>query len=477
MFEEFSTYDAIGLAELVKRRHVSAAELLQASLSQVERFNPRLGAVVHLEVEVAERSIAAGLPEGPFTGVPFLLKDLGAEAIDFPTSMGSRLFKDTRHTFDSEIYLRLERSGLVTYGRTASPEFGIGATTEAQAYGAPTRNPWNLEHTSGGSSGGAASAVAAGILPAAHGSDGGGSVRIPASSCGLFGLKPTRARLPDGPASGEGWAGMAIDGFLTRSVRDTAALIDATHGPDLGAPYLAPAVAWPFLAEIEKPPRRLKIAYTLKSFTGAALDYECATAVGDAATLLDSLGHDVEEAAPKIDILDIMRAFCVVVASGVLLSVRARQAALGRDVGADELEPSTHGALAFARTLTGADYLAAVNTVHATGRTMAAFMQDYDVLVTPTLAEPPARLGRIAPRNPDFLDYRLGPHGIIRYSPFTAVFNASGQPAMSVPLHWTKSGLPVGVHFAGRFGDDAMLLQLAAELEQAKPWFEKRPVL
>ncbi len=473
--KEYESYDGLGLAELVRQRKVSATELLDAALARVERRDAQIAAVVHLQADKARKAIEAGLPDGPFTGVPFLLKDLGCEAIDFPTSMGSGFFKNTRYKVDSEIYLRIARSGVVTFGRTTSPEFGIGPTSEAQVYGRPTRNPWNLDHVAGGSSGGAGAAVAAGIVPIAHGSDGGGSVRIPATSCGLFGLKPTRARLPDGPLAGEGWGGMAIDGFLTRSVRDTAALIDATHGPDLGAPYWAPAVAWPYLEEIKTPPGRLRIAVCKTTFDGTPVHKECVKAVEKAMKLCDQLGHEIVEARPAVDILHLMRSWTNVVACGTLLTVRSREQEMKRAAGRDDIEGVTRGACEHARTVSGADYLAAINTVHTVGRTMAHFLVDYDMLLTPTLAEPPARIGRFKPDNEDFLDYRLGPKGVLPYSPFCPLANATGQPAISVPLHWTKESLPVGVHFMARFGEDAALLKLAASLEQAAPWFDKRP--
>lgn len=303
--DEYVGFDGLGLAALIRGGEVSAAELLDTALAQAVATDG-LGAVVDVQEAVARASIAAGLPAGAFTGVPFLLKDLGCEAIDFPTSMGSGLFREHRYGYDSELYTRLRAAGLVTFGRTASPELGIGPTTEAKVYGRPTRNPWQQQHIAGGSSGGSAAAVAAGVTPVAHGSDGGGSVRIPASSCGLFGMKPTRALLPDGPASGEGWAGMAIDGFLTRSVRDTAALLDATVGPDLGAPYYAPALPGTFTEALARPPRRLRIAVSTRSFTGAAIHADCVAAVEHTARLCEALGHELVPVDPSIDIVRFM---------------------------------------------------------------------------------------------------------------------------------------------------------------------------
>jgi len=474
--EEYRSHDALGLADLVRSGQVSADELLNLALEQTAATDHQIAAVVYMQVERARRAIAAGLPDGPFTGVPFLIKDLGCDAVDFPTSMGSGFYRDFRYTVDSELFTRLERAGLVTFARTTSPEFGIGPTGEARVYGRPTRNPWNLDHVAGGSSAGSAAAVAAGVVPIAHGSDGGGSVRIPASSCGLFGLKPTRARLPDGPSTGEGWAGMAIDGFLTRSVRDSAALIDATHGPDLGTPYYAPPLDGSLLQAMSAPPPRLRIAYSTLSFTGDPVHPDCRAAIEHTAALCGRLGHEVIEADPKVDIHRFMRSWTNIVACGTELTVRSRESELGRAAGADELDGVTRGAVALGRTLSGADYLEAVNTVHDIGREMARFLADerrFDMLLTATLAEPPAEIGRFKPDNDDFIDYRMGPHGVMAYSPFTALANGTGQPAMSVPLHWSDAGLPIGTHFMARAGDEALLLQLAAQLEQADPWFTR----
>ena len=476
-FTEYDKYDALGLAELVRQRQVKPEELLDEALARTARLNPKINAVVHAVPEQARALIAAGLPQGAFTGVPFLLKDLGCEAIGYPTDMGSRFFANYQWSFDSEIYLRLKRAGLVAFARTTSPELGVSPITESLVYGGPTRNPWNLNHTAGGSSGGSAAAVAAGIVPLAHGSDGGGSIRIPASCSGLFGLKPTRARTPDGPASGEGWGGMAIDGFLSRSVRDTAAALDATQGADLGAPYWAPPVERPYLEELKTPPRRLRIAFCRTDFTGAAIHPDCAAAVDEAVRLCAELGHEMVEARPSFKFEAVVRAWTDVVICGTALSVRQRAKALGRQPGTDDLEPAIRNACEIAPSISGADYLAAINLIHATGRLFARFMQDYDMLLNATLAEPPAEIGRFAMSNPDFLDYRIGPKGTVRYSPFTSLFNITGQPAVSIPLYWSKAGLPIGVHFAAKFGDEAGLLKLSAQLEQARPWFGRRPAL
>ncbi len=473
--DEFDSYDAAGLAALVAGGAVTADELLDSALARCAVRNPAINAVVLVQEDVARQAIRAGLPDGPFRGVPFLLKDLGCEAVDFPSHNGSRLFANTRYPRDSAIFERIRSTGVVSFGRTTAPEGGVGPATEAAVYGGPTRNPWNLNHTSGGSSGGAGAAVAAGIVPASHGSDGGGSVRIPASCCGLYGFKPTRARLPDGPYAGEGWAGMAIDGFLTRSVRDTAIFLDACAGPDLGAPYVAPPLITGHHAAMARPPRRLRVAFCDTTLTGDPIHSDCRAAVHAAGTLLEGLGHHVEPACPTADVKGMMRAWTQIVACGTALSVRKAVTTRGRPLVEGELEHMSLGAIDYAANLSGADYLDAVGKIHAFGREMAAFLSHYDILLTATLAEPPAQVGRFAHTTRDFVHFRTGPGMVFDYSPFCAAFNASGQPAASLPLHWNASGLPIGVHLAAPFGQDEMLIALSAELESASPWAHRRP--
>jgi amidase/6-aminohexanoate-cyclic-dimer hydrolase len=481
MLEDFGCHDATDMAALVARRDVTPGELLDRALEKVAALNPLLNAVVLMQENVARRSIAQGLPRGPFRGVPFLLKDLGCEAVNFPSHNGSRLLANTRYGRDSAIFQRIRDTGVVTFGRTTSPEGGIGAATESAVYGGPTRNPWNLDHNSGGSSGGAGAAVAAGIVPFAHGSDGGGSVRIPAASCGLFGMKPTRARLPDGPYVGEGWAGMAIDGFLTWSVRDTAALLDACHGPDPGAPYHAPPLREGHMQAISRAPRRLRVMMCDTTFTGDPVHPDCARAVQDAARLLEDLGHHVTPGRPKADIRAMMLAWTDIVACGTALSIRSALAARGRTLANDDIEGVSRGAMRHAEGISGADYLQAVGRIHAFGREMAAVFDPEegsggcDIILSATLAEPPAKVGRFGHGTENYLDYRIGPQGIFAYSPFCALFNASGQPAASVPLGMSAGGLPVGVHLAARFGDDETLISLCAEIERAAPWTARRP--
>ena len=474
MTNDIAMMDATETAALVAAGEVSPEELLAGAIARAEKLNPPVNAITVEAHDAARRLIADGLPSGPFTGVPFLLKDLGAEAIDFPTTAGSNLFKCTKYSYDSEIYARIRKTGVVTFGRTASPELGIGPVTEAVANGGPTRNPWNTDHTSGGSSGGSGAAVAAGIVPAAHGSDGGGSVRIPASSCGLVGFKPTRARLPDGPAAGEGWGGMAIDGFLTRSLRDTAALLDAVAGSDLGAPYCAPPMKGTYEEAMSLNPKKLRVAVSTKTFSGDDVHPECVEAVERTAKALTDLGHAVETFDAKVEIEPMMKAWTTIVACGTALSVNAK-AKSPADL--DKIDGVTRGAVRFAEGKSGSDYLAAIETVHAFGRQMARHLEPIDILVTPTLGEPPAKVGRFKPVNEDFLDYRTGPGGVFAYSPYTAAFNASGQPCVSLPLHWSADDLPVGVHLAASFGDDELVMAVSAQLEGAMPWADKQNAL
>lgn len=478
MIAEYDGWDATAMADAVSRGEVSATELLDEALDRVARLNPRLNAVVLVQKDKARAAIARGLPDGSLRGVPFLLKDLGCEAVDFPGHNGSRLLANTVWPRNSAIFDRISATGVVTFGRTTAPEGGIGAATEAAVYGGPTRNPWNLDHTPGGSSGGSGSAVAAGIVPAAHGSDGGGSVRIPASSCGLFGMKPTRARLPDGPDAGEGWGGMAIDGFLTRSVRDSAVLLDACSGADPGAPYWAPPLKEGFRAAISRPPRRLRVALCDTSLSGAPIHPDCRDAVQDAARLLESLGHHVADGRPAADTAGMMAAWTRIVACGTALGIRKALAAKGRDLAPGDVEDLSLSAMDYARTISGADYLDAIGKVHAYGREMAGFFDGgWDILLTATLAEPPARVGRFSHKGADYVNYRMGEGMIFDYSPFCAAFNASGQPAVSLPLAMSADGLPIGIHLAAPFGADEELIALSAEVEAAVPWAARRPVM
>jgi amidase len=470
-YDEFARYDGLGLAELVQRRQVSAAEVLEAAVAAVETRNHEINAVVCRLYDQARAAVAAGLPAGPFTGVPYLLKDLGAHYQGAVTSYGGTLFKDNVVDHDSEITVRLKRAGLVIFGKTNTPELGLASSTEPRLFG-PTRNPWQLGHSAGGSSGGSAAAVASGMAPMAHATDGGGSIRIPASACGLFGLKPTRARNPLGPDQGEGWGGASVGHAVTRTVRDSAALLDTTCGPDLGDPYWAPPPARPFLDEVGREPGRLRIAITTRPWNGQAVDPQCAAAAQAAAKLCESLGHHVEEASPVVDAGSLGAATLVVIGANLRAALEARATALGRELAEDDVERITWLRAMDGHTARAADYARAIGIMHRTGRVVAPFFTRFDVLLTPTMCRPPHPLGVIDMMTGDPVAYGQAVLGTIA---FTSLWNACGNPAMSVPLGWSREGLPLGVQFVGGFGDEATLFRLAAQLETAQPWADRRP--
>ncbi len=470
--DDYESHDALGLAALVARGEVKPEELLEEAWRRVEERDPRIHAVVLPMMDAARAAIAGGLPDGPLRGVPFVLKDLHLGTPGVPTTSGCRLFESYVAERESEIVSRYRRAGLVIFAKTHSPEFGLTTSTESRLFGR-TANPWNPEYTAGGSSGGAAAAVAAGIVPAANASDGGGSIRIPASCCGLFGLKPTRARTPMGPEVGEGWSGMSAVHAVTRSVRDSAALLDATAGPEPGAPYHAPAAARPFLEEVGAPPGRLRIAWQRTAFNGAPTHPDCVAAVEDAARLCAELGHEVREATLAVDADALREATLTIIAANLRATLEDRAAALGRELVEDDVEPGTWFMVQGAAGRDAAAYARAIRGIHAAGRSVARFLEDADVLLTPTMAAPPQPLGVLSLSNPDLPGYIAALNQSIG---FTQLFNASGNPAMSVPLAWNAAGLPVGVQFVGRFGDEATLFRLASQLEQARPWDGRRPV-
>jgi len=463
--DDFEQYDGLGLAELIRKKEVSPDEVLAATLERIDTRNPAVNAVVMRMDEQARGAIRAGLPDGPFKGVPYLLKDLGVLYTGTITSFGSRLYANYTADHDSEIVARLKRAGLVIAGKTNTPEMGIAPSTEPRLFG-PTRNPWKLTHSAGGSSGGAAAAVAIGMLPMAHATDGGGSIRIPASACGLFGLKPTRARNPAGPDAGEGWSGASIGHAVTWSVRDSAALLDATAGPDVGDPYWAPPMARPFLQEVGRDPGRLRIALTVTPWIEGPVDPECAEAARAAARLCASLGHHIEEARPQIDEAAWGLARRTIIVASLSFALETRAAVLGRPLREDDVERITWERVQEARGFSAADYARAIHTVHRTGRVVARFLEGYDVLLTPTMAKPPHPLGVLSLSNPDSAAFMAARSASVG---FTALFNSSGHPAMSVPLAMSTSGLPLGVQFVARFGDEATLFRLASQLEAAQP--------
>jgi amidase len=487
---EYARLDALALGGLVARREVSAAELLEAAIERADERNPRVNAIVARYDDEARARARGPLPAGPLSGVPFLLKDHLAAWKGHPLTSSSRLLAGFVPDEDAEVVRRLAAAGLVFFGQTNTPELGILGTTEPELRGA-TRNPWSLGHSSGGSSGGSAAAVAARIVPAAHASDGGGSIRIPASACGIFGMKPTRGRISHAPALGESWSGLDTNGVLTRSVRDSAALLDAVAGAVPGDPYAAPPHARPFLDEVATPPGRLRVAFTKDSLFGRSTDPECAAAVDGAARLLAELGHEVEEARPTFPRDALVRAYLVVVAAGVAAEVEDAARATGRRPGPDNLEPETWGLAAGGRTLSACDLALAEQEIHRASRVIAAFFARYDVLLTATTAHPALPLGAVKTtrleRASVRLVSRLGSRALFEKmvsemgarsfdaTGNTMLFNQTGQPAMSVPLHHTASGLPVGVQAVARFGDEATLFRLAAQLEAARPWADRLP--
>jgi amidase len=471
VFAEYDRYDALGLAALVRDKEISAAELLETAIARVEAANPRLNFIVHKLYDRARDAVARGLPEGPFTGVPFMLKDLGAMQKGVATSFGSRFFDGYVAEIDATITERYREAGLVVLARTATPELGLNATTEPMLFG-PTRNPWDVTRVAGGSSGGATAAVAARVLPAAHATDGGGSIRIPASCCGVFGLKPTRARTPAGPLVGEGWSGMSVGHAVTISVRDSAALLDATHGPAPGDPYPAPPVARPFLEEVGADPGRLRIALMTALPDGPPVHPDCFAAAEKAARLCEQLGHHVEPASlPPVP--PVFRgATGVIICANLRNALEQRGRALGRAPGPDDVERITWQMAEKGRQHTASEYAAAVQSLHGVGRTLAPFFARHDVLITPTLAQPPVALGHLDMMLDDLDTFT---DRIAAFMPFTPIFNITGQPAASLPLHWSAQGLPIGVQFAARYGDEATLFRLAAQLEAAAPWRDRRP--
>ncbi len=490
-FSEYAKYDGLGLAELVRKKKVAPAELVEEAIQRIETHNPKLNAVVTKLYDRARAAAQGTLPDGPFKGVPFLMKDLISTLEGVPTSSGNRLWRNIPAKVTSELARRWQKSGVIVLGKTNTPEFGLTPYTESEALG-PARNPWDTSLTPGGSSGGSGASVAARIVPLASGGDGGGSIRIPSSACGLFGMKPTRGRTPTGPEIGEAWEGFAIEHVLTRSVRDSAAMLDATQGSDVGAPYFIPD-AGPFLDEVRKKPGKLKIAFSVKSMLGKNVHADCVKGVEETVKLLKELGHEVVEAAPAIDGEQYSLAFLTIIASQIRADIEEAAEAAGKRVSADDFDPATLGVGLFGTILKASDYARAKRYVQTVSRSVGAFFEKYDVLLTPVLSQPPVKIGSLKPSAGEqalikFIGrtgatWILSALGIIKplaaqtfeFIPWTPVFNVTGQPAMSVPLHWNEAGLPIGMHFVGKWGDEASLFRLAGQLEEAKPWFDKAP--
>ncbi len=470
-FNEYGDFDGLGLADLVRTGQVSSEELLDEAIACTERVNPAINAVVAKFYDQAREAISRGLPDGRFAGVPFLLKDIHVLYAGVATTSGSRFLIDNVPDHDTEMVCRYKQGGLVIFGKTNTPEFGLNATTEPQLFG-PTRNPWDTDRIAGGSSGGSAAAVAAGIVPVASGSDGGGSIRIPASCCGLLGLKPTRGRNPAGPDRGEGWSGMSVEHVISRSVRDSAAMMDLTSGPDVGAPYWAPRPERPFIEEVGADVGRLRIAFSSVPPSGAPVDPECVRAMEGAVRLVADLGHDAEEASPEVSAEEVFEAIRIIMAAGVASTVAQYAAARGRPASPSEFENVTWQIAQIGSEAPASAYVTAAQTLHRVGRQVGRFFEKYDVLITPTLSKPPLQLGILDMMSEDAEAYIEALWG---YASLTPLFNVSGGPAMSVPLHWTPDNLPVGVQFVSRYADEALLFRLGAQLEEAKPWARRRP--
>ena len=469
--DELGFMDATGQAEMVRNKEVTPGELVDGAIERIERLNPALNAVITPMYDEARESASRAVPEGPFSGVPFLVKDFLAEYAGVRFTESSNFIGDFVPDEDTELVKRWKRAGLIAVGKTNLPEMAIGATTEPVRFG-PTRNPWDTTRTPGGSSGGAGAAVASGMVPMAHGNDAGGSIRIPAACCGVFGLKPTRARNPLGPHFGDMLNGIVAEHALTRSVRDSAALLDATAGPSVGDPYWAPPRERPFIKEVGADPGQLRVAVSKSTLLGTPLHQDCVDAVLDAAGLCEALGHEVVEATPSVDWESVWTTFTTVMAAGFGWAVADWTRRLGREPAEGELEPFVSAFAEIGRDVSGPDYLLQVQEMHRLTRGIAAFFEDFDVWLTPTLGRPPVPLGTLVYTGGDPFAHR---RKTAEFAPFTYVANLTGHPAMSVPLFWNDEKLPIGAHFMGRFGDEATLFRLAAQLEEARPWAGHRP--
>jgi amidase len=469
-FREYADHDGLGLAELVRKGEVTPQELFQSAMERLEAVNPKINAIAFTMEGEAARALSAGPPDGPFRGVPFLAKDLVISYAGVPTHGASRLTEGYTRPYDSELVARFKRAGLVTIAKTTTPELGMNATAESRVQGA-TRNPWGLDRIAGGSSGGSAAAVAAGIAPIGHANDGGGSTRIPAACCGLVGLKPTRGRNPLGPDLGDMWAGLVAEHVVSRSVRDTAAMLDCTAGRDPGDPYFAPPPAGRFLSGTERDPPSLRVAVTVEAFSVDPVAPICRQAAMDTAKLLEQLGHKVELAALRFDVQAFAGAFNTILSAHAATFMDDAGRQLGRIPGPETLEPINLWVLEEGRRLSAGDLVRAGGALNTVCRQVAPFFETYDVLLTPALASPPVEIGYL-------VDHEVGAELWRRmraFTPFTHIFNGTGQPALSLPSHWDDDGLPIGVQLISRYGEDALLLQLAAQLERARPWRGRRP--
>ena len=469
--DDYSNYDGLGLAELVRTKQVSPAELVEAAIDRIERHNPTLNAVVYKGYDDARKSAEGDPPDGPFRGVPFLIKDLAMPVAGWPRTSGSRFASHIVDAADCGLTERYRASGVVLVGKTNTPEYGITGTTESALLG-PCRNPWNPGRIAGGSSGGSASAVAAGMVPLAHASDGLGSIRIPAACCGLVGLKVTRDRNPNLPDGYDYTMGNVVDHVVSRTVRDSAAMLDATGYPEPGSPYPAPPTAGPYLEEVERSPGRLRIAWSSETPSGRPIEPEIQAALERTAALLKSLGHEVVEKGLGIDYRALFASRGPAAAANFAAGMARLIEEVGREPEEHELEPLTWASLKAGRRQTGADVMRSLQDTRMLNRQTLAFFEDVDVYLTPVLGTPVPEIGHIDPVNlePKEVNRRQG-----RVFPFTPPFNFSGQPSISLPLETSADGLPVGMMFTARFADEATLFRLAAQLEKEAPWKDRRP--
>lgn len=491
--EEYITYDGLGLAELVKNKQVTPEELLNTAIQRAEQVNPKINAIINPLYDLG-REMAANPPDGDFSGVPFLLKDLGSPLANYPMSNGSKMLRYFIPDEDGNLVKRFKQSGLVIFGKTNTPEFGLMGTTEPKHFG-PSRNPWNTKHTTGGSSGGSAAAVSAGIVPMASAGDGGGSIRIPAACCGLFGLKPSRGRVSLGPDRAEDWDGAVVEHILSRSVRDSAVMLDNVCGPAPGDPYFLPNPEKPYSEIIQQDPKPLKVAFSKESPLGNRVHPECAAAVEDFAKKLESLGHQVEEKTPAIVGEDVAKAYLTIYFGQVGAQIKRFKSLFGKQAVKEGLEETTRIFGMLGNKLSTADYVEQRYQWNQFGRVMGAFHEQYDLYVTPVLSEPPAEIGTLLPNSLEEFSLRwaeklragrlLLKSGVIEKiamqslekTPFTQLGNLTGQPGMSLPLYWTSQGLPLGIQVMSAIGREDLLFALAGQMERAFPWFNKMPNL
>ena len=468
---ELAGLDATRCAALVRAGELTPLELVDAAIDRAEQVNGTLNAIVTRMYDHARETARTHSGAGIFAGVPFLVKDFLAEVEGVRFTEASAFLADHVPAEDSELVRRFRAAGLVFIGKTNTPELAIGPTTEPRLFG-PTRNPWDTERTAGGSSGGSAAAVAARVAPMAHGNDAGGSIRIPASCCGLVGLKPSRGRVSLGPHYGDMWSGLVCELGVTRTVRDTAALLDAVAGPAAGEPYFPAPPARSYTAEAERSPGSLKVGFSVESPLGDAVDPECERAVRSAAALCESLGHEVEEARPDCEAEALWTKFTTLLSAGAAWAVADWERRTGRTAGPQHFEPFVWAFAERGRALGAHDYLLAVQDMQRGVRDLSAYFDRFDLWLTATLGQPPVELGTLVYRGGDPFELR---RRCAQFSPYTWIANASGQPAISVPLHWSPSGLPIGVHFVARWGEEAALIRLAGQLERARPWEDRRP--